>query len=168
MRSTTPPGPDVGADGRAALVGCGADKLDRAAAARKLYTSGYFAAKRDYADERCETWWIISAKHNLLEPSTVIEPYEKQVSKFNDQETKRWGTETGNQLRAIDWDGLGIETVDILLGQQYIEPIEDALAAIPPTCCFLFDQTAWNGEQKGLLYVFTPRCRQPAQREPVR
>lgn len=151
MRSTTPPGPDAPAETRAALVGCGSDKQATAAPAGKLYTSPYFSCKRDYATNRCSVWWVVSAEHGLISPETRIQPYKTPLSELPQAEQDRWGEIVSAELHAIDWTGRGIETLDILLGQDYIAPIEGALAEIEPTCCYLFEETSGNGEQAGLL-----------------
>lgn len=67
-----------------ALVGCGKSKLDHAAPARQLYTGSLFVAASRWAAE-CDGWFILSAKFGLLDPETVVEPYEVRLGPEQDQ-----------------------------------------------------------------------------------
>jgi len=62
------------------LVSCGSEKLDRPAAAKDLYTGSLFRACRRYAERRGDDWIITSAKHGLVDPDKVLEPYEQKMS----------------------------------------------------------------------------------------
>jgi len=50
------------------LVSCVKSKHERAAIPKELYTSTYFEKMRDYAEREHDDWWILSAKHGLLDP----------------------------------------------------------------------------------------------------
>lgn len=65
---------------RIGLVGCGAKKLDRAAPARDLYTGALFRKAAAHAEVTCDRWFILSAKHGLVRPDDVIEPYDVVLS----------------------------------------------------------------------------------------
>ncbi|WP_328763353.1 DUF6884 domain-containing protein [Haloarcula salinisoli] len=64
--------------GRFVLIGCGAAIASETVEARELYTSSYFAVKRQYveaavrwagtADRWPNTWGILSAEHAVLMP----------------------------------------------------------------------------------------------------
>lgn len=65
------------------VVPCGAQKLDTAAPADQLYTSQHFqltyrAACKIAADQDARVF-ILSALHGLIEPSTVLEPYDVKM-----------------------------------------------------------------------------------------
>ncbi len=62
------------------LVGCGKEKLDRAAKAKNLYTGPLFRKARAYAEQFGDEWYILSAKHGLLNPETVTDPYNETVA----------------------------------------------------------------------------------------
>jgi hypothetical protein len=72
------------------LVSCSNRKLEHAAPARDLYTSPTFQASRQLAELRGSTWFIISAKHGLLSPETVIAPYDVSLSSFSSEERVQW------------------------------------------------------------------------------
>ncbi|WP_141564232.1 DUF6884 domain-containing protein [Mycolicibacterium palauense] len=71
------------------LVACGAAKLSHPAAAENLYTSGHFAlmlaaARSEAADTvrvcgGTASVAILSALHGLIDPATVLEPYDLKM-----------------------------------------------------------------------------------------
>ena len=75
--------------GRFVLVGCGAAKASETVEARDLYTSSYFAVKRQYAeaavqwagttDRRANSWAILSAEHAVLPPRMEVDPYDTTI-----------------------------------------------------------------------------------------
>lgn len=70
------------ADRTIALVACGKAKLDRAAPARDLYIGNLFRAARAHVEAASyDTWYILSAKHHLVHPDTVIAPYDYRLPK---------------------------------------------------------------------------------------
>lgn len=66
------------------LIGCGAAKQAKAAPAGELYTGNLFRAAREWAIAHGDRWGILSAKHGLLMPDTVIEPYDARVPTADD------------------------------------------------------------------------------------
>jgi hypothetical protein len=70
------------------LVSCVSEKLSCAAPARDLYRSQWFAFARA-AVER-EWWAILSAKHGLLWPDAVVEPYDESLATRSSAERKLW------------------------------------------------------------------------------
>ena len=56
------------------LVACASQKLQRPAPARELYVSQLFKKASAYAGLTCDRWYILSAKHGLVHPDTVLEP----------------------------------------------------------------------------------------------
>jgi hypothetical protein len=61
------------------LIQCTDSKRDEPVKAKKLYdTSSYFRKMRDYAEATGEIWFILSAKHGLVDPEGVIHPYDER------------------------------------------------------------------------------------------
>lgn len=58
------------------LVGCSKTKLPYAAPAKELYTSPLFKLGRAWAEANSDAWAILSAHHGLIEPDSIIEPYD--------------------------------------------------------------------------------------------
>ncbi len=147
------------------LVGCGSKKRDEPTAAKDLYTSGYFEKKRDFAELYGDEWYITSAEHHLLDPDTVIEPYDKSLTNMTADQRRGWGEETSTQLRELDWDSVDI--VVLLMGQKYIGPIEATLEALPVTIGYPFDHTSGNGEQNEWLKHRINEAKHTKPDEPV-
>lgn len=58
------------------IVGCGEMKASVACEARDLYLSTLFRLARAYAEVAGDDWLIMSAKHGLVAPDKVLEPYD--------------------------------------------------------------------------------------------
>lgn len=104
--STTPdPGPSelqapaTGSDflTRVGLVGCSSTKLSRPAPARELYTSALFRKASEYAERTCDRWFVLSAKHGLVHPDTVVEPYDVKLARTSPT-TADWSAMVNRQL----------------------------------------------------------------------
>lgn len=73
------------------LVSCVKSKRDEPATPRALYTSTYFKKMRDYAEAEHDEWWILSAKHGLLDPDgEPIAPYEETLTNATKSERQEW------------------------------------------------------------------------------
>ena len=55
---------------RVALVSCVKSRRPEPAPARDLYTSPLFRAMRRYAESHADAWYILSAKHGLVDRRT--------------------------------------------------------------------------------------------------
>ncbi len=71
-----------------ALIGCGKKKRTFACPARELYIGPLFTAAREWAEANADAYWIASAKHLILAPDQVIEPYDLSMRDL-DAETRR-------------------------------------------------------------------------------
>lgn len=58
------------------LIGCGKEKRPYPAMAQNLYTGNLFLARREYAIRSRRPWAILSAKHGLVLPAKLLEPYD--------------------------------------------------------------------------------------------
>lgn len=113
------------------LIQCTKSKRDEAAKAKYLYDeSRYFNAMRDYAEATGEMWFILSAKHGLLDPETVIEPYnefglsEKQAKEIAEEVAQEadyveliGGKEYSNQLTP-ELEQRGVEVKELCRGDR--------------------------------------------------
>jgi hypothetical protein len=72
------------------LVGCGKQKLARAAQAKDLYTGQLFRLARAYAERVGDEWAILSAKHFLVMPDDVIEPYDLCLGDLDRDHLRQW------------------------------------------------------------------------------
>ena len=65
---------------RVGLVGCGKRKRTEKSLVKDLYTSPLFRKRRWYVERTCYRWYVLSAKHGLLDPLAEIEPYGLRLS----------------------------------------------------------------------------------------
>jgi hypothetical protein len=72
------------------LVGCGKSKLAHKALAKDLYTGLLFRKSRAWAERHGDEWAILSAKHFLLMPGQVIEPYERKLKGLAGDYLRQW------------------------------------------------------------------------------
>lgn len=118
---------------RVALVGCGDQKLPRPAPAHLLYTGALFMSARRYteaalADGMYDTWYILSARHGLVSPTRILDPYDAEMPADVDG-IRTWVNRVDVAFRSIDpgygkWTGRGGRlTVDILAGAAYADPL---------------------------------------------
>lgn len=112
---------ELGAAGSCILVSCSASKLDHAAPARELYTSPLFRKARELAERSGRPWAILSAKHGLLDPNTVVEPYDLALSDLKAEDRRNWAGKVRRQLSAR-WAGLA--TFEVFAGKLYLEALE--------------------------------------------
>jgi len=88
---------------RVGLVGCVKTKRSQATVARDLYDSYLFRGRRSYVESSCGRWWILSAKHGLVDPDAVLAPYEQELTTASAAERRRW---SGRVLEQLDDLGL--------------------------------------------------------------
>lgn len=103
---------------RIGLVGCASQKLQRPAPARDIYVSQLFKKASAYAEKTCDRWYILSAKHGLVHPDTVLEPYDMKLGTKSGPLIHPWIDRAREQLTA---ELAGIENPEILAlcGEQY-------------------------------------------------
>lgn len=106
---------------RVILVGCGARKLDRAAEARDLYTGPLFKKARRYAEEQRCPWFVLSAKHGLVEPGRVLHPYDLALSDLTDEQRAVWAA--GVRFSLWSRNLLGGTVVEVHAGRGYVVPL---------------------------------------------
>lgn len=140
-----------------AAVGCSGSKFEDAGLlpAVERYKGSYWQNKRKYGKFCADQMKIISAEHDLLDPETPIEYYERtpddwegifvdadtRLPSGDDVETRldQWALDVYNGLSQWvnsatgQWGENNVE-LDILLGQAYIDPLAqrgvfDTLAA---------------------------------------
>ncbi|MGV7400402.1 DUF6884 domain-containing protein [Mycobacterium kansasii] len=133
------------------VIACGADKLDRPAPARELYTSHHFRhalrAAHAYASRTESAVRILSAKHGLLALDTIVTPYDVRFG----QPGHILATELSNQLTT-----LGAHTLTTLLPRRYLTALTDAARVLQDagahlTVIDLFAHTRGIGYQRAVL-----------------
>ena len=82
------------------LVACSRAKTNRPAPARELYVSPLFRAARAYAERHYGPgrWFILSARHGLVDPDTVLAPYDLNLGQLSARERVAWGDRVAVEL----------------------------------------------------------------------
>jgi hypothetical protein len=82
------------------LVSCVKSKQENAAIPKNLYTSDYFHKMRRYAEQTHDEWWILSAKHGLLNPDgDPINPYDDTLTGASVTRKREWAKQVVSELR---------------------------------------------------------------------
>ncbi|GBE10261.1 hypothetical protein BMS3Abin12_00823 [bacterium BMS3Abin12] len=102
------------------LISCASKKRSSAAQAKDLYVSALFAKSREFVEQRCDSWFILSAKYGLVEPIDVIEPYEKTLNTKPRRERDEWADRVWALLHQRLTPG---DHVTILAGERYRESL---------------------------------------------
>lgn len=101
------------------LVPCVSAKLPHAAPASDLYVSPLFRKSRILA-EHSDRWYVVSAKHGLVDPGSRLEPYDVTLASMTAAERGEWARRVRDQLAEV----LGPDdTVLSLGGRSYSAPL---------------------------------------------
>ena len=88
------------------FVGCVKTKRHRAGPAQDVYTSTLWKYRQAYAVSHGRLWYILSAKHGLLAPSTWIERYDLSLADLTASECREWSLgvldDLGAEVPALD------------------------------------------------------------------
>lgn len=102
------------------LVGCVKRKLAVPALARDIYASPLWRFRREYAEQCAVPWFILSAKHGLLDPDTYIEPYDLALADLPSAERRDWSHRVLDQFREVTAVVAG-KTIEVHAGKMYVE-----------------------------------------------
>ncbi len=108
------------------LISCVSKKGESAAPAKELYDSALFTKSREFVEQHCDDWYILSAKYGLVSPSEVIEPYEETLNTKSSRERDEWAEKVWNVLhQRLRQD----DRVTILAGERYRERLLPLITA---------------------------------------
>lgn len=150
------------------LVACVAAKRDHVAPARELYQSPWFRKARRYVEAQGCPWFILSAGHFLLDPDTVVAPYERTLLTMSGLQRMVWADKVLAQISEHVAPG---DRVVILAGERYREHIEPRLQVagievdVPMRGLGIGQQLAWLGERAGADTGRPASCSACGQRE---
>ena len=83
------------------LVTCASTKLEHSAPASAIYASDPFRKSKAYAMSRFDRWFILSAKHGLLDPERVIEPYDLTLNAMTRADRRAWADAVLGDMRKL-------------------------------------------------------------------
>lgn len=141
------------------LVASASRKRQHPASARDLYVSQLFRKASAYAAATCDRWYILSAKHGLVHPDTVPEPYDVRLGTKNPgvPSVRAWAAEVRGQLEA-ELTGLENVTLIALADSQYRAALQDAPwpVEVPMQGMGIGRQLGWLTRE--LTKVSVPSC----------
>lgn len=105
---------------RVGLVGCVKRKRRRPAPARELYTSTLFLGRRAFVEAMCDQWFILSARHGLVNPDEVLEPYDETLKDAPEAHRRRWSVGVLDQLERLFPDLRGV-VFETRAGSAYLD-----------------------------------------------
>lgn len=122
------------------LVSCSKTKQAGTHLARNLYEpSPIFRKRRRFALARGDAWGVLSAKYGYLRPWAVTPYYERHIT----DRSPVWGAFVLEELLR-DLEYFDVETVTILAGSGYVDPLVAELEAEG------YDVVDWNrGKRPG-------------------
>lgn len=101
---------------RVMLIACSAGKLACSAPAWQLYTGDLFRKAKALAEARGARWFVLSAKHGLVAPDTVLQPYDDTLAHATRERLAEWNAMVLAQLveaRLLD------QPLEVLAGRCY-------------------------------------------------
>lgn len=108
------------------LVSCVKEKRPDPAPAKDLYTSPLFARERRHAEASGKPWFILSAKHGLVDPDQVLEPYDLRLSDTPPSYQSAWGHRVVQKLAHAAGPLRG-KTIEVHAGVVYTNSIRGPL-----------------------------------------
>jgi len=136
------------------LVSCTKTKRDEAAPPGELYSpSTLFSKASRYCERHHDDWYVLSAKHHLLEPDGApIEPYNETLTGARVARKREWAERVYDELVAT---GLlePSTTVVFHAGKAYYEELipllepHDVEIRIPTEGLMIGERLAWYNER---------------------
>jgi hypothetical protein len=108
------------------LVGCVKSKRSVPCRAADLYVSSLFQRRRAYAERSGAPWFILSAEHGLVDPETLLEPYDRRLSDQSAAYRQAWGEWVVVRLEEAV-GGLHGRGVEIHAGEAYVAAVRGPL-----------------------------------------
>jgi hypothetical protein len=101
---------------RIALISCTKLKQNYPCQAQEMYLqSTLFKKASNYIKQQhYDKWFILSAKYGLLEPNTIIEPYNTTLNNMNALDIKTWSQNVYKKL--IQYNP---NEIDFYTGEKY-------------------------------------------------
>jgi len=112
--------------GRVALIGSSGARADEPQPAGQMFHSDGFARAREHAEHSRLPWFVLSARHGLLDPDEVISPHEILIDDQPAAYRTAWGEFVVAQL--ADRVQLDHVTVEVHGGVDFAQPLRQPLA----------------------------------------
>ena len=111
------------------LVSCSNGKsLDEGStdkvAAKDLYNSDLFNKTRRHAEANGDAWYILSAKHGLVDPEEKLGHYNLSLNDLGAGGRREWGKRVLKEIKATIPDGSNLV---VMAGRKYRDPLMEGL-----------------------------------------
>jgi hypothetical protein len=117
---------DVTVAARVVLIGSSGATASGPVRVGDLFQSAGFARAREHAVHSRLPWFVLSAKHGLLEPDDVVAPYDLQLGDASTVYRSAWGEWVAAQLgERVQLAGA---TVEVHGGVDFAQPLRQPLA----------------------------------------
>jgi hypothetical protein len=83
------------------LITCTRRKSDARCPAKDLYVSPLFQQSRRFVEYFRHNWFILSAKHGLIRPDAITEPYDVALESLQNEERLAWRESVVGSLRSM-------------------------------------------------------------------
>ena len=122
------------------LIACSKSKQDHKCKAGEMYTGSLYTKSKELVEKSGEKWWILSAKHHLLDPDKEIEPYNEYLGDFSADELHAWEEEVIKEMKdaGIKED----EKIHVYAGKKYFEGLQETFKNI---------ECMWEGDGEGYI-----------------
>jgi hypothetical protein len=120
------PGESADVGTRLVLIGSSGATVTEPVPVARLFSSPGFARARDAAVRARLPWFVISAKHGLLDAGDVVSPFDLQIGDQSAGYRTAWGEWVVAQLaERVRLDGV---TVEVHGGVDFAQPLRQPLA----------------------------------------
>jgi hypothetical protein len=125
---------------------CSQRKQAVSAPAEELYTAPFFQAARGLANRHSTRWFVISGKHGLLHPKTLVHPYDFDLGETSEQFREAWANDVvAHLLQHASREAV----VVILANRTYSDPLKNELFSegMRHDIVSLDDASSWSLEE---------------------
>lgn len=107
------------------LIACASQKQAAAAPAQDLYESELFRKSVGWMHrQNFDRWFILSAKHGLVKPEQILEPYNLTLNTIKTHARRQWGKIVLDELMSVLPESASIT---FLAGSKYREYLSEPL-----------------------------------------
>jgi hypothetical protein len=130
-----------------------------------LFSSPQFAVARSHAEHSGLPWFVLSAKHGLLDPGDVVGPYEVQIDERSASYRAAWGEWVVAQLsERVPLEGV---TVEVHGGVDFAQPLRQPLSRRGAALDIPLPGS-WREAESGEQSPPRPREPHPTEETPVK
>ncbi|MCS3449805.1 hypothetical protein M2222_001374 [Bradyrhizobium elkanii] len=131
---------------RVTFVSCVKTKSATPELAEYLYISPWFRMAREWARRNSERRFILSAEYGLIEPGTLVKPYERTLNRMSTADRLAWSKRVIGQIDERRLEGTWAH---VLAGESYRRFLMEALevrfdwVTVPMEGLMMGQQLSW-------------------------